>query len=262
VLEALDNSLPHVHTLHLKSNIYTNDLVRLVRTMENLTSLDLHSLVRSNRTEKMSCPTLRTLRTLDENVLRYLSMPNLTNITFLRPEIPDEETNEPFDRSFASSVQSMALHSQEALAILANGGEFTQLHTLEWYSCNHTYHYRDDSFPSLTKIIFSDLFVPQSTNAFYETLLRYPRFCPRLETIQSTEYPEWDILLYMLLRRNVYYGQNNISRITRIETQGFPAPCILVPLRDLLLGKIPLRMPSPEELSCKEIEDLYFDPTM
>jgi hypothetical protein len=262
VLEALDNSLPHLHTLHLKSNIYTNDLVRLVRNMENLTSLDLHSIVRSNRTEKTSCPTLVTLRTGNENVLRYLSMPNLTNIAFLRPAIPDEETNEPFDRSFASSVQSMALYSQEASTILANGSEFTQLHTLKWYSYGHTYHYRDDSFPSLTKIIFSDVFAPQSTNAFYETLLRYPRFCPCLETIHSLEYPEWDILLYMLLRRNVYHGQNNISRITRIETRGFPAACILVPLRDLLLGKIPLRMPSPEELSCMEIEDVYFDPTM
>jgi hypothetical protein len=52
VLEALENSLPHVHTLHLKSDIYTNDLVRLVETMEDLTSLDLMSVVPNDRSRK------------------------------------------------------------------------------------------------------------------------------------------------------------------------------------------------------------------
>jgi hypothetical protein len=260
VLEALDNSLPHVRTLHLKSDIYTNDLVRLVRTMGNLSSLHIVFIVRSNRADKGTCPTLKTLRTEDQNVLRCLSMPNLTSITLVYGSALKRVENEPFDRSFASTVQSISLHSEDASAIFADGGEFTQLRMLEWYSCRYGYQYQDGSFPCLTKIIFGD--VHQGVNAFCESLLRYPRLCPRLETIRSKEYPEWDMLLYMLLRRNVHHAQNSISRITRIEIAGFPAPCILVPLRDLLLGKFPLMMPSLEELSFVGIEDIYFDPTM
>jgi hypothetical protein len=44
--------------------------------------------------------------------------------------------------------------------------------------------------------------------------------------------------------------------------RGFPAPFILVPLSTLLLGKVPIEMPCPEELSFMEIQDIYFDRTM
>jgi hypothetical protein len=260
VLEALDSSLAHVHALHLKSGIYTNDLVRLVRSMENLVSIDLTWTIRSNRAEKTTCPTLKTLRTEDQNVLRYLRMPNLASITLIHPLVEDGEESEPIDRSFASSVQSIAIPRKGASTILANGGEFTQLHTLEWYESYYGYRYQDGSFPSLTKIVFR--VGMEGLNAFCESLLRYPRLCPRLETIRFPEYPEWDLLFYMLLRRNVHNRQNSISRITRLEIRGFPAPYILVPLRDLLLGKFPFKMPSPEELSSVGIEDIYFDPTM
>jgi hypothetical protein len=70
------------------------------------------------------------------------------------------------------------------------------------------------------------------------------------------------MLLYMLLRRNVHLIQTNISRISKIEIRGFPGPSILVPLSTLLLGKIPVEMPSPEDVSFMEIEDIYFDRTM
>jgi hypothetical protein len=266
VLKALDNSLPHVRTLHLRPHIYTNDLVRIVRTMEALTSLSLYLTVRSNRTEKTVCPTLKILTTKDRDVRRYLSMPNITSIilTHTLPHTPgdDEEANEPLDRSFASTLESISMRSEDGPVILPNGGEFKQLRTLEWYDGRHGYRYQDGSFPSLTKIVFRYAFDPHAANAFCESLLRYPRLCPGLKAIRLPTYPEWDILLYMLLRRNVHYAQNSLSRITQIEILGFPAPCILVPLKDLLLGRIPLEMPSPEELSFVGIEDVYFDPMM
>lgn len=53
-----------------------------------------------------------------------------------------------------------------------------------------------------------------------------------------------------------------ISRIKRIETPGFPAPCILVPLNALLLGKLPLEMPSPEDISFVEVQYIYFNRAM
>jgi hypothetical protein len=262
VLKALDNSLPHVHTLHLKSEIYTNDLVRLVETMEDLTALDLMTVVPSDRSRKATCATLKTLRAQDQNILYYLTMPNLSSIKFLYVTMVEEEVSQPIDCSFANTVQSIVMQGQHASTILANGGEFTQLSTLEWYSCRHGYNYRDDSLPSLTKIIFSYQDVPQSGTAFCESLLRYPRSCPRLETIRFWEHPEWDMLLYMLLRRNVHLIQTNISRISKIEIRGFPGPSILVPLNTLLLGKIPVEMPSPEELSFVEIQEIHFDRTM
>jgi hypothetical protein len=260
VLDALDSSLPHVRTVRLTSHIYTNDLVRLVRTMGDLASLDIIWTVRNNTTERVTCPTLKTLRAHDQDVLRYLRMPNLTSITLLHTARVDEVENEPFDCSFASTIRWVAMPSKGASAVLANGGEFTQLDTIEWYNCIHGYDYLDGSFPSLTKIIFGE--VVQGVNAFCELLLRYPRSCPRLEMISSRNFPEWDTLLYMLLRRNVHCNQNGISRIKRIEIPGLPAPSILVPLSALLLGKIPIEMPSAEELSLVGIEYPFFDRTV
>jgi hypothetical protein len=261
VLETLDNSLPHVRTLYLNTrSIYTNDLVRLARTMGSLTSLKIIRIDPSHRGERATCPTLKTLRTSDPNVLRYLIMPNLTSFLLWGAVGIEEVENEPLDRSFVSTVQSIAMKSEYGLAILANGSEFTQLRTIDWNNGHHGYHYQDGSFPSLTKIIFRGQ--PEAADAFCESLLRYPGLCPRLETIRFPDGPEWDTLLYMLLRRNVHHRPNNLSRITRIETLGYPAPCILVPLRDLLLGKIPLEMPSPQELSAVGIEDIFFDSTV
>jgi hypothetical protein len=260
VLEALDNSLPHVRTLHLKSGIYSSDLVRLAQTMQNLTSLRLNWITPSHQFEKATCPTLKTLTAGHPNVLHYLIMPNITSITFSSMRVIGEVENELIDRSFMSTVQSIAMLSESGPAILANGSEFTQLRTIEWCSGSHGYHYQDGSFPSLTKIIFRD--EDEAADAFCESLLRHPRLCPRLEMICFPHRPEWDTLLYMLLRRNVHHRPNNLSRITRIETLGYPGPCILRPLRDLLLGKIPLEMPSPEELSIVGIEDIFFDTTV
>jgi hypothetical protein len=263
VLEALEDMLPHVHTLHLKCSIYSNDLVRLVEKMDGLMSLNLTSIVRSDRPRKATCPTLSTLTAYNQDVLCYLSMPNLVTVKLIRAAIREEEIeNEPIDCSFARGVHSAIIHGQHASTVLANGGEFTQLLTLEWYNCRHGYNYRDNSFPSLTNIIFSDHDAPQSGTAFCESVLRYPRSCPRLKTICFRKYPEWDMLLYMLLRRNVLHGPNKISRISNIELQGFPAPFILAQLCTLLLGKIPVEMPSPEELSFVDIQDIYFDQTM
>jgi hypothetical protein len=260
VVEALENSFPHVRTLYLGPRIYANDLVRLTRTMENLTSLNVEWIDPSHQSEKATCPTLKTVTTGDPMVLCHLIMPNLTSITIGSTRRIDEMENDPLDRSFVSTVQSIAMKSEYGPTILANGSEFTQLHTLQWYDNYHGYHYQDDSFPSLTKIIFNGGL--ETANAFCESLLRYPRLCPLLETIYFADCPEWDTLLYMLLRRNTHHRPNNLSRITRIRTLGYPAPCILAPLRDLLLGKIPLDMPSPEELSVVGIEDIYFDPTV
>jgi hypothetical protein len=263
VLDALDKSFPKVRSLHLESYIYGNDLVRLVETMDDLITLDLISVVRSDQTRKATCPTLRTLRAEYENVLHYLSMPNLTSVELVRLTVGDEEMeNELLDCSFVRGLRSAIMHAQLASTILANGGEFTQLLKLEWYNCRHGYNYRDDFLPSLKEIIFSYSDAPQSGTAFCESLLRYPRSCPRLETIGFQRYPEWDMLFYMLLRRNVHLIQTSISRILRIQLSMAPAPFILVPLSTLLLGKIPVEMPSPEELSFMEIQDVYFDQTM
>jgi hypothetical protein len=262
VLEALDNSFPRVRSLHLNSYIYGNDLVRLVETMQDLKTLDSMQVVRSNRTMKATCPTLESLRAEDQSVLYYLTIPNLTSMEFKSFKILDEVVSEPIDCSFASSVQSIVMQSQHASTILANGGEFTQLRTLEWFNCRYGYNYRDSSLPSLTTIIFSSFDVPQSVTAFCESLLRYPRSCPRLDTICFRRYPEWDMLFYMLLRRNVHLPQTNISQILRIQLLMVPAPFIMVPLSTLLSGKIPVEMPSPEELSFMEIQDVYFDQTM
>jgi hypothetical protein len=121
VLEALDNSFPRVRSLRLTDYIYDNDLVRFVETMEDITSLDLRSIVRNDRIGRATCPTLESLRAEDQRALYYLSMPNLIRMEFMSSKLLDEEASEPIDCSFASSVRSIIVHSGHASAILANG---------------------------------------------------------------------------------------------------------------------------------------------
>ncbi|PVF98546.1 hypothetical protein CPB86DRAFT_704855 [Serendipita vermifera] len=142
--------------------------------------------------------------------------------------------------------------------VVGDGREFTQLHMLKWMN-HHEECYPHCSFPFLTEIYFDDDYEPPGASHFCQLLLRYSRMCPRLQKISIHGYPEWDMLLYMLLRRNTRHNQDNISRITSLELPGYPAPYILVPVSTLLSGKIPLEMPSLEELS---YVDNLFNPSI
>ncbi|PVF98549.1 hypothetical protein CPB86DRAFT_679002, partial [Serendipita vermifera] len=139
---------------------------------------------------------------------------------------------------------------------------FPQLLTLKWMNHFTGYCSSHYPFPSLTEISFDGKGEPLGVNYFCELLLRYPRTCPRLERLCMHRYPEWDMLLYMLLRRNIYYSCDNISQIACIEIPGYPGPCILAPLSTLLLGKIPFEMPSLEELSFVAVAEISFNPAI
>ncbi|CAG8487522.1 4990_t:CDS:2 [Acaulospora colombiana] len=250
LLDALDGSLANLQTLHFHCDIFASDLVRFLKGMEHLNILNVLGYVENDEAGMVSCPSLKTLIAKTEGVLCYVSMPNLLSLTInstydLEKSIkcisyPD------IDRSFVTSVQSLSLDTRIAAILIPDDTKFTQLLTLEWIGSGSTYFHLYHPFTSLTKINFAAYNQNLGASYFCELLLRYPRLCPRLKTICMHEYPEWDMLLYMLLRRNVYQSQDNISRITSIGLPGYPAPSILVPLKTLLLGKIPLVIPSLE----------------
>ncbi|CAG8768344.1 9255_t:CDS:1, partial [Acaulospora colombiana] len=248
---ALSDSLVGIRALRLRSHIFASDLVRFIQDMEHLNRLNLDGTVQDDSARTISCSSLRILVAEDQKVLAYVNMPNLSSLRIQHKSDAKSwnSTGVQLDRSFAPSVHSLSLDTTLADIVLVNGSDFTQLLTLNWMNRYAGYCYPHCSFPSLTKVSFNGRHAPLGASYFCELLLRYPRNCPSLETIAIHGYPEWDMLLYMLLRRNVYHGRDNVSRITNIELPRYPAPWILVPLSALLLGKIPLAMPPPEELS-------------
>ncbi|PVF98548.1 hypothetical protein CPB86DRAFT_704957 [Serendipita vermifera] len=252
-----------IQTLRLRSDIFASDLVQFLKSMEHLNTLTLDGLVQNDQLGVITCPSVKVLVAEDQEILRYVSMPNLTSLTFRDRSEMDYITKEApvntLERSFAGHVQSLSLVTTLAETVIVDDSEFTQLSTLRWLNRYEGYCYPHCSFPELIKISFDDGLAELGASYFCQLLLRYPRMCPRLQTISIQGYPEWDMLLYMLLRRNVYRIQDGISRITSIGLPGYPAPCILVPLSTLLSGKIPLEMPSLEELSFVET---FFDPAV
>ncbi|PVF98551.1 hypothetical protein CPB86DRAFT_673293, partial [Serendipita vermifera] len=237
-------------------------LIRFLKKMEILEAFRFQGSVQNDRAETIACPSLKILWTRDEGILRYLRIPNLTSLKIWGIINSKEIVEAPFDRSFASSVQLVSMQACNAELILMDGSDFTRLHSLRLFNPIYEYGYPSGSLPALTEISFDMMHGSMGASHLCELLLRYPRTCPCLKTIRIYGYPEWDMLLYMLLRRNVYHSRDHISRITNIEVPGYPGPSILVPLSALLLGKLPLEMPSPEELSFGAIADISFDPTI
>ncbi|PVF98547.1 hypothetical protein CPB86DRAFT_825598 [Serendipita vermifera] len=188
------------------------------------------------------------------NLISYTAWINDNEADFLIKELPN------IDRRFTANVRTLCLDAGLAEMIGVGENEFTQLHRLTWLihrkSACAEYRFLHRSFPSLTKISFEESFGYKGAAVFSELLLRYPRICPRLRTICIYGYPDWNRFLYMLLRRNVEISRKDISAIISVEVLGYPAPCILVPLSALLLGKIPLDMPSLEELS---YDNIYYN---
>ncbi|CAG8487563.1 4993_t:CDS:2 [Acaulospora colombiana] len=254
LLDALDGSLTNVRRLYFYFDVFASDLVRFLKGVEQLNTLTTDGSVQHDRARTISCPSLKILTTRTEQVLRYVSMPNLISLTIWNRSDPDELiTDVPYpeiDRGFVTSVQSLHLGPELAEIIDWTDIKFTQLVTLKWLNRDGWYCYPRCSFSFLTKIIFDEKYGSVGATYFFQLLLRYPRTGPSLETIAIHGYPEWDVLLYMLLRRNIYH---NITRITSIELPGYPAPYILGPLSALLLGRIPLEMPSLKELSFIDI---------
>ncbi|PVF98544.1 hypothetical protein CPB86DRAFT_873227 [Serendipita vermifera] len=277
ILGALNDSLVGIRKLHIKAPIFGSDLVRFIQGMKHLNTLRLDKSVEHDQARTISCPSLNLLEAHDARVLRYLSMPNLISYILWKyqgpdiiwPELPSIDHNflakelPNIDRKFTANVQSLYLDGRLAAVVGVDESEFTQLRTLTWLmtggleDAGYRVLYR--SFPSLTTISFEESNGQQGGNHFCELLLRYPRTCPRLETIRICGYPNWDILLYMLFRRNVEHGRKDISAIKSIELPGYPAPCILMPLSTLLLGKIPLKMPSLGEFW---YADIFCDPAI
>ncbi|PVF98550.1 hypothetical protein CPB86DRAFT_873231 [Serendipita vermifera] len=263
LLGALGDSLIRTRALRLRSDIFASELVRFIKPMKHLNILNLDGSVQNDQAGAISCPSLRTLVAEDQRVLGYMRMPNLTSLRIRhRSESTIKGGNSAdfqLDRCFVANIRSLSLDTTLADVVIVDGNEFTQLLVLKLVNRYAGYCYPYGSFPSLTKVSFSGSRAPLGVNYFCELLLRYPKHCPNLETICIYGYPEWDMLLYMLLRRNVYHSWDNISRITSIELPGYPASWILAPLSALLLGKFPLAIPPPEELS---FVDILFNPTV
>lgn len=83
---------------------------------------------------------------------------------------------------------------------------------------------------------------------------------PALERIESSRYPEWDILFLMLERRN-FLPNKSATRISTLVFPVIPSLVIVQSLAELLRGRFSNR-PSNYELSLDGLTLTYTDPKM
>ena len=84
------------------------------------------------------------------------------------------------------------------------------------------------------------------------SFLYYPEHCPLLEEIKMNGFPEWDVLVLMLERRN--FRTDGTWRIGTVKLPVIP-PVLREPLSLLLEGKY-ARRPSNEEISTEAFREV------
>jgi hypothetical protein len=105
-------------------------------------------------------------------------------------------------------------------------------------------HWKLENLQHIRNIIFNKtekaipIAVEENANRLIKLLATELNSCPHLERIHFTQFPEWDLLIILLRRRNIL----NSPHVTPLSHISFPseAPTFLVkPLRQLLKGMYP-----------------------
>jgi hypothetical protein len=86
-----------------------------------------------------------------------------------------------------------------------------------------------------------------STTKFCKILALDPSQFPSLNSLVLSRFPEWDIFLIMLERRNLRYS-GRVSPIEKIQLPSYYPRYLFSPIHDLLCGRFPTR-PSSYDLS-------------
>lgn len=239
--------------LVLNDEIPTKTLLELIGAMSFLNKLEFKGQLTKEENLHLVAPSLEEIVLANETLLRYLRVPNALCIYIAAAEVDGHSGISVLE---APSLRTLTINSSLTSAIRA--GVYHDLNSLTWLDpgggCASTVR----SFSSLTRVLFDHSSPRKECNDFCELILRYPASCRGLDTLEMRAYPEWDILLHMVQRRN-FLSNPEIAMITTLKLPGFPAPSLLVPLTDLLGRRIPKIMPPIDELCLSRVDGPYFD---
>jgi hypothetical protein len=255
LLDACRLSLTGVRSflLVLHDDVPTRNLLALIEAMTSLRKLEFKGQLTEEEDLSAVAPSLEEIVLSDELLLSYLQVPNALEVRIAAAVLPGRSQIQALDTPF---MRTLSIHSSLAAAI--NTKVYSRLTTLTWIDPAGGCASITKSFDFLTRVLF-DLSSPRrECNDFCELILRYPRLCRSLHTLEMRAYAEWDILFHMLLRRN-FLSDQGVAMITTIKIPGYPAPSLLVPLTELLGGNPPKYMPPIEELCLGVVNDLRFD---
>lgn len=254
LLDACKVSMTKVHTflLSLQDEVPIGNLLAMITTVESIRKFEFKGQIIKEENTRAVAPHIEELTLANETLLSYLYCPNALEIYIAL----GSETAAPVPPLDAPMVRSLTLNA--ALAQMIEGRQYPGLKSLTWIDPAGGCASIAKSFHTLTKISFDYASPRKECNDFCELLLRYPYSCRSLDTIEMRAFPEWDILLHMLRRRNFLPGQD-VACISTIRIPGYPGLSILLPMTELLAGRFPRTMPSIAELSLSAVDGPYFD---
>lgn len=216
----------------------------LLEYLSQLTKLDRLELVHDilfvdNAFNRTTLRSVKSLRLPNETLLLHVHLPRLSHlwIDSMAVDIPTQAfelappnatpgTSSQNPKSSSQllklevpSVRELTWNGSATMGILRKSSSFTT------------------AFASIRRLVFAEPYARKDANDFCEVILRQPSKCPHLESISFHCYPSWDLLFYMLLRRNLMHGVT-ISPIRSIELPGYPCTSLLSPLLGLLSSSL------------------------
>lgn len=256
LLDACRTSMTQLHTflLSLQDEVPINNLLAMIASIHSLRKFEFKGPIAAGEKAQATAPHIEEVILADERLLSYLQVPNAEEIYIATGHDPPSLS--PSLTLEAPRVRTLTLNA--SLLSMVEGKAYPELVNLTWIDPTGGCASIARSFHSLTKISFDYASPRKECNDFCELLLRYPYSCRNLNTIEMRAFPEWDILLHMLRRRNFLPGQG-VSPISTIKIPGYPGLSLLGPMTELLGGRIPALMPSIAELSLSAVDGPYFD---
>lgn len=224
-------------TLGLLDVIDASYMMGAVSKLSHIRTLSLYLNISEEtkverQTERVPLPSLQNLMiNNDGRFLERIEGPNLLALTYYGVHLSLKNPSASQRLRFLSLPGSIA-NALEGIRLPA-------LQSLVWQTCGIGCAAATVQLSALRKVKFESY--PSNIDEidqFFETIARYPSSsCPHLEEISLPIVSNWFMLLYMLYRRNCVA---KISQISTIYLTLYPGPLLLIPLTQLLAGKIPV----------------------
>ena len=243
LFRALASSMSRTHllTLSLIQKVPLETLIDCLSHLDALEKLDFtyNRLSIDGLVNQRALNSIKSLRLSNELFLFHVELPQVSELCiisissqepyqeFVNAAQPPVSSPGPIGRRTSNSTFSFELPSireltwngSASIGILRKSSSFTT------------------AFASLRRLVFGEPYARKDANDFCEVILRHPSKCPYLNTIAFHCYPSWDLLFYMLLRRNFMPGAATVP-ICNIELPGYPCPLLLSPLVRLLSRRL------------------------
>lgn len=225
LLLSLTSKVPYLRRLKLAfleafSIAHCLDFLQSLDVLEHL-ELSYEAAQVPTGTRRHKLVSITSLRLCNDQFLRYVDMPSLTNLWI------DNATDNG--------------------SYIMYAGKFDSVTDLRWdivipHETSTQCASITSAFSNIRELRFAQAYARKDSNDFCELLLRHPASCPHLEKISFHCYPSWDLVIHMLLRRNLMPG-SSVARIKTVQLPAYPTSSLMTPIECLLGGQIPLIPP-------------------